>query len=91
MLFQATPPDTSIYMIAGYVIFFLIIAIYILSLLIRTRDLDQDLTVLKSLRETGKVTAAKPVARKPAAAKARAAGRRSAGAKSARKKVTRKK
>jgi hypothetical protein len=49
MLFQDAPPDTSTYMIAGYAIFFFIGAIYLASLAIRRRNLEQDLHTLESL------------------------------------------
>jgi len=50
MFFQEGPPDTSGYMIAGYVIFFVISAIYLLSLAIRRSNLERDLEVLESMR-----------------------------------------
>ena len=42
-------PDTSTYMIAGYVIAFLIMSIYVFSLYIRTKNLKAELEVLESL------------------------------------------
>ena len=51
MLFDAITPDTSSYMVAGYVIFLIIAAIYIASLYFRTRNLDRDLLALENLRE----------------------------------------
>ncbi len=50
MFFDELPPDTSIYMIAGYAIFFVITLVYLASLFIRTRNLNQDLTTLQSLQ-----------------------------------------
>ena len=50
MFFDELPPDTSIYMIAGYAIFFVITLIYLASLYIRTRNLNQDLTTLQSVQ-----------------------------------------
>ncbi len=50
MLFQDAPPDTSAYMIAGYTIFFVVSAIYLLSLAIRRRNLEQDLKTLESIQ-----------------------------------------
>jgi hypothetical protein len=47
---EATP-DTSAYMIAGYVIFFLVIGIYLFSLYIRTKNLRAELEILESLDE----------------------------------------
>ena len=72
MFLDTVPPDTSGYMIAGYGIFFLITFIYLVSLLIRTRNLNQDLSTLKTIEEERQVTAAAAASarRKPAAAKA---------------------
>lgn len=45
-------PDTSAYMIAGYIVAFLIMGIYILSLYIRNRNLKSELEILESLNES---------------------------------------
>jgi hypothetical protein len=50
MLFQDVTPDTSGYMVAGYAIFFVIFAIYLLSLFLRTRNLRKDLGVLAAMK-----------------------------------------
>ncbi len=50
MLFQDVPPDTSGYMIAGYAIFFAISLIYLFSLVVRRRNLEQDLRTLESMQ-----------------------------------------
>lgn len=42
-------PDTSTYMIAGYIIAFLIMGIYIFSLYIRNKNLKAELEILESL------------------------------------------
>jgi hypothetical protein len=42
-------PDTSAYMIAGYVIAFLVMGIYIFSIYIRNKNLKAELEVLESL------------------------------------------
>lgn len=60
MFFQDTPPDTSAYMIAGYIVFFVVMAIYLVSLFIRSRNLHQDLKVLESLQRQGQAAAGKP-------------------------------
>ncbi len=86
MLFQATPPDTSAYMIAGYTVFFLILAIYILSLFIRTRNLNQDKTTLDSIREERKPLAKLPAPNKPKARRTSSTVK----ARKVRKKVTKK-
>jgi len=53
--FQTPTPDTSGYMIAGYTIFALVMAIYLASLWIRWRNLKQDLRTLEELEaEPGK-------------------------------------
>lgn len=51
MLFQDTPPDTSAYMIAGFSVFFLFVAIYLFSFFVRSRNLKADLDTLENLRE----------------------------------------
>ena len=50
MFILDTPPDTSTYMVAGYVIFFILIILYLTSLFIRTRNLNQELTILESMK-----------------------------------------
>ncbi len=50
MLFQDAPPDTSGYMIAGYAIFFAIGLIYLFSLVVRRRNLEQDLRILEAMQ-----------------------------------------
>ncbi len=52
MLFlQDAPPDTSGYMIAGYIVIFGTMLIYMISLYIRNRNLKQDLDVLNEVEE----------------------------------------
>ena len=60
MFLLDSPPDTSAYMIAGYVIFFIIAAIYIISLLVRWRNLNQDMTTLEAIEKENKRKAGKP-------------------------------
>jgi len=55
------PPDTSAYMIAGYTVFFIVAAIYIVSLLIRWHNLHQDMTTLESVEKENKVKKEKTV------------------------------
>ena len=81
MLFQDAPPDTSRYMLAGYIIFFVISAIYVLSLAVRRRNLEADLRTLKSIEAEGK----KPPPRGQGPDQRRTASR----GKQKRKKVTR--
>ncbi|MDK1029059.1 MAG: hypothetical protein QGM50_04100 [Anaerolineae bacterium] len=49
MIFIETPPDTSGYMIAGYAIAFGVMLIYVLSLIIRYRNLNRDLSMLEEI------------------------------------------
>ena len=48
-LLQATP-DTTAYMIAGYAVILSVIAIYLISLYVRQRNLKQDLEMLEELQ-----------------------------------------
>ena len=59
MFLLEAPPDTSAYMIAGYVIFFIIAAIYIISLLVRWHNLNQDMTTLEAIEKDNKRKAEK--------------------------------
>jgi hypothetical protein len=43
-------PDTSSYMIAGFVISFVTMGVYIASLYIRNRNLKQDIETLESMQ-----------------------------------------
>ena len=46
------PYEVSIqYMIAGYAVFFTVLAVYLVSLLVRWRNLRKDLQLLEELRE----------------------------------------
>jgi hypothetical protein len=49
MFFQEPTPDTSGYMIAGYAITFLVMALYVASMYLRSRNLQQDMTILQEL------------------------------------------
>lgn len=51
MFLQDTPPDTSGYMIAGYTIFFVLLIIYLVSLFLRSRNLNADLTILEGMED----------------------------------------
>jgi hypothetical protein len=46
---QHSIPDTSKYMLAGYVIFFIVMILYPLSLYLRQRKLQKDLELLEDL------------------------------------------
>ena len=65
MFILDTPPDTSAYMIAGYTIFFILIILYLTSLFIRTRNLNQDLTILEYMKEQSQASHGLPMASKP--------------------------
>jgi uncharacterized membrane protein YciS (DUF1049 family) len=45
-----TTPDTSIYMIAGFVVSFITMGIYVASLYIRNRNLKRDVETLESMQ-----------------------------------------
>ena len=49
MLFLEVPPDTSQYMIAGYIISFVVMFLYVASLFIRFRNLNRDLSTLDEM------------------------------------------
>jgi hypothetical protein len=51
MLFQDAPANTTTYMIAGYAVIFGVMLIYLISLYLRQRNLNQDLEVLEELDE----------------------------------------
>jgi len=66
--FQETTPDTSAYMIAGYTLAFLIMGIYLASLIVRWRNLNQDIEMLESM-QSARPPAAKALAPKRSARK----------------------
>lgn len=51
--FQEPTPDTSLYMIAGYAVFFIVMVVYLASLVIRWRSLERDLQTLEDLEKDG--------------------------------------
>jgi hypothetical protein len=44
-------PDTSSYLILGYAVFFIVMAIYLSSLFLRQRSLQRDLVTLQDLEK----------------------------------------
>ena len=50
MLLQEGPANTTSYMIAGYAIIFGVMLIYLISLLVRQRNLNRDLEVLEEIQ-----------------------------------------
>ena len=53
-MFPQSIPDTSGYMIAGYAIAFLVMILYVASMILRNRNLKQDLTMLEEMDKTSK-------------------------------------
>jgi hypothetical protein len=49
MFFQEATPDTSGYMIAGYAVAFIVMALYVASIYLRNRNLNQDMSMLKEM------------------------------------------
>jgi CcmD family protein len=52
MFFQEATPDTSGYMIAGYAITFLILGVYVVSMFLRQRNYQQDMSMLQEMDRT---------------------------------------
>ena len=48
-LLQVGPADTTSYMIAGFTVIFGVMLLYVLSLVVRKRNLEKDLEVLAEL------------------------------------------
>ena len=51
LLLQEGPAQTTSYMVAGYVVIFGVMLIYLVSLVVRNRNLHQDLEVLEDLEK----------------------------------------
>lgn len=66
MLFQEATPDTSGYMIAGYVIAFVLMGLYVASMYLRSRNLKQDMTMLEEMDRSTPAPAQKQSTPKPA-------------------------
>lgn len=73
MFFQEVTPDTSAYMIAGYAVFTAILGVYLLSLYIRSRNLQRDLKMLEAMAAEKRPTAPRPKAPARAAVRKRTA------------------
>jgi CcmD family protein len=60
---QQAIPDTSSYMVAGFVVIFGAIFVYLASLIIRWRNLQRDLEILKELEKSQAIphTSARPL------------------------------
>ena len=50
LLLQEGPADTTNFMIAGYAIIFGVMLVYLISLLVRQRNLNKDLEVLEEIQ-----------------------------------------
>ena len=50
-LLQTAPAETTAYMIAGYTVIFGMMLLYLVSLVVRQRNLDQDLALLQEMDE----------------------------------------
>jgi len=61
MFFQEATPDTSGYMIAGYAITFIVMALYVASIYVRSRNLKQDMTALNEMEEPAPPVQARPL------------------------------
>lgn len=53
MFLQTPTVDTSGYMIAGYAVAFIVMGLYVASLYIRTRNLNQDMETLEEMDKSG--------------------------------------
>jgi len=51
MFFQEPTPDTSGYMIAGFAIAFIVMALYVASMYLRARNLNQDVSILEEMEK----------------------------------------
>ena len=60
MFLQTPTPDTSGYMIAGYAIAFITMALYVASMAMRSRNLNQDLATLEDLEKSAKEQKKRP-------------------------------
>jgi len=49
MFLQTPTPDTSGYMIAGFVVSFLVMGLYVASIYLRNRNLNQDKAMLEEM------------------------------------------
>ena len=49
LLLQDVPADTTSYAIMGFVVIFGVMALYVISLILRRRNLEQDLEVLQEM------------------------------------------
>ena len=55
MFLQNGTPDTSSYMIAGYVVSFVVMGLYLASIWLRNRNLKRDLSMLEEMEKAEQV------------------------------------
>ncbi len=55
MFFQDATPDTSGYMVAGYVVAFVVMGLYLASIWLRNRNLKRDLSMLEEMEKAEQV------------------------------------
>ncbi len=48
---QEGPPDTTLYMLLGYGVIFAVILVYVISLMVRARNVDRDMALLEDMEE----------------------------------------
>ena len=60
MFFQSATPDTSGYMIAGFVVSFVVMGLYVASMILRSRNLNQDKAMLEEMDKTSSVVQPAP-------------------------------
>ena len=77
MFFQEATPDTSGYMIAGYAITFLVMALYVASMYLRSRNLNPDMTTLRELEKPAPPPVQTFVTKEPGKSQVRSGNNRS--------------
>lgn len=65
MFLQEITPDTSGYMIAGFVIAFVVMGLYVASIYLRSRSLKQDMKLLEEMDEAAPSAQKKKSAAQP--------------------------
>jgi len=53
-ILQQAPAETTRYMVAGYLVIFSVMSLYILSLFIRRRNLERELQILDEMEQNQK-------------------------------------
>jgi CcmD family protein len=53
-ILQQAPAETTRYMVAGYLVIFSVMSLYILSLFIRRRNLERELQILDEMEQKQK-------------------------------------